>query len=76
MVKRIFGIIFASVFLAACSPDTVTRETIEAAAEAPEIITHKRFNELVNLAPPDGPAPPAQRARGSDRDRSWRGSRP
>ena len=58
MVKRIFGIIFASVFLAACSPDTVTRETIEAAAEAPEIITHKRFNELVNLAPPDGPKIP------------------
>lgn len=53
MVK-LFSTIFASLFLIGCVPELATKEAIEAAAEQPEIITNKRFNELINLKGVDG----------------------
>ena len=53
MVK-LFSALCASMFLMGCVPELVTKETIEAAAEQPEIITNKRFNELANLKGVDG----------------------
>lgn len=43
--------------LASCSSETV-QERIEASSESPEIITKKRYNELVNLPALDGPLIP------------------
>jgi curli production assembly/transport component CsgG len=57
MVK-IFGMVFASLLLAGCTAESVTKEMIEARAESPEVITTKRFNELVNLPGVDGPVIP------------------
>jgi curli production assembly/transport component CsgG len=57
MVK-IFGMVFASLLLTGCTAESVTKETIEARAEAPEVITTKRFNELVSLPGVDGPVIP------------------
>jgi curli production assembly/transport component CsgG len=57
MVKK-FGMILATLLLAGCSPSQVTKESIELAAEAAEVITAKRFNELVNLPGVDGPVIP------------------
>jgi curli production assembly/transport component CsgG len=57
MVK-IFGMILATILLAGCTAESVTKESIEARAEAPEVITTKRFNELVNLPGVDGPVIP------------------
>jgi curli production assembly/transport component CsgG len=55
---RAFGIILATLLLAACTAETNTREKIEAMSEPAEIITRKRSNELVNLPPLDGPKIP------------------
>jgi curli production assembly/transport component CsgG len=52
MVKYV--VVALSLFLAGCSGIEITKEKIEAEVDAPEIITHKRFNEIVNLAPPSG----------------------
>ena len=57
MVK-ILGMVFASLLLAGCTAESVTKEMIETRAEAPEVITTKRFNELVNLPGVDGPVIP------------------
>jgi curli production assembly/transport component CsgG len=35
-----------------------TQQTIEKEVDPPEIITHKRFNEILNLQDPDGPPVP------------------
>lgn len=55
---RLFGIVLASMLLAACTAETNTREKIEAMSEPAEVITRKRSNELVNLPPLDGPKIP------------------
>jgi len=52
MVK--YGVVLAGLLLAGCVPELATKESIEAAAEQPEIITNKRFNELANLKGVDG----------------------
>ena len=52
MVK--YGVVLAGLLLSGCVPELATKETIEAAAEQPEIITNKRFNELANLKGVDG----------------------
>jgi curli production assembly/transport component CsgG len=54
MVK-IFGMVFASLLLVGCASDQVNRETIEQAAESPEVVKNKRFNEIANLRGVDGP---------------------
>ena len=56
MVKYV--LLLASLVLAGCTGSNVTKEKMEAQVEAPEIVTHKRFNELYNMAPPDGPLIP------------------
>jgi curli production assembly/transport component CsgG len=56
MVKYV--LLFASLILAGCSGSKATKETIEAQAEAPVIVTHGRFNELLNMTPPAGPLIP------------------
>jgi len=48
MVK-IFGMILATILLAGCTAESVTKESIEARAEAPEVITTRRFIVLVNF---------------------------
>jgi curli production assembly/transport component CsgG len=59
-MKRLWIAIFAGMLVASCSGQGVTtKKTIEPYAEAPEPIkTSKRFNELINLTPPDGPRIP------------------
>jgi len=52
MVKYVA--IALSLFLAGCSPSDITKDKIEVEVDAPEIITRKRFNELVNIPPPSG----------------------
>jgi len=60
MMKKILAAIFAGVMVASCSGQGITtKKNIEPYAEKPEVIkTSKRFNELVNLDPPDGPRIP------------------
>lgn len=50
-------LISLSLFLVGCSSETV-QERIEASSESPEIITKKRYNELINLPPLEGPVMP------------------
>jgi curli production assembly/transport component CsgG len=59
-LKRLWIALFAGILVASCSGQGVTtKKTIEPYSEAPEPIkTSKRFNELVNLTPPDGPRIP------------------
>lgn len=46
-------------FVAGCAGKGVTTQhTIEKEVDGPEIITQKRFNELVNITPPAGPIIP------------------
>jgi len=52
MVKYVA--IVLSLFLAGCTANDITKDKIEAEVDAPEIITRKRFNELVNVPPPSG----------------------
>jgi curli production assembly/transport component CsgG len=52
MVKYVA--IVLSLFLAGCTASDITKDKIEAEVDAPEIITRKRFNELVNVSPPSG----------------------
>ncbi|NDE05573.1 MAG: hypothetical protein EB003_13185, partial [Flavobacteriia bacterium] len=49
------AILFAALALAGCAKSSATSSSqIEAQVDAPEVITAKRFNELVNLPPVDG----------------------
>jgi curli production assembly/transport component CsgG len=59
-LKRLWVAIFAGMLVASCSgKDITTKKTIEPYAEAAvPIKTSKRFNELANLTPPDGPRIP------------------
>lgn len=57
MVKKFLFVIFAGLLLASCSSETV-QERIEASSEAPEVITKRRYNDLINLPPLDGPLIP------------------
>ena len=50
MVK--YGIVILGLFLAGCAGQNIAQEVIEKEADAPEIIIHKRFNEIVNITPP------------------------
>lgn len=53
MVK--YGLVAMCLVLAGCTGKQVTTQaTIEPEIDAPEIITQKRFNEIVSIAPPDG----------------------
>jgi curli production assembly/transport component CsgG len=57
MVKYV--IIALSLLLTGCAGKKInTQATIEKEIDEPEIITHKRFNEIVNLTNPDGPVLP------------------
>jgi curli production assembly/transport component CsgG len=56
MVKYV--LLLSSLVLAGCTGSNVTKEKMEAQVEAPEIVTHNRFNELYNMTPPDGPLIP------------------
>lgn len=57
MVKYV--VIALSLLLTGCAGKKVTTQaTIESEIDAPEIITHKRFNEIVNMPDPDGPVLP------------------
>ena len=56
MVKYIM--LLAALALAGCSGSKVSKEKLQSQVEAPEIITHTRFNELVNMTPPAGPLIP------------------
>ena len=56
MVKYIM--LLAALALAGCSGSKVAKEKLQSQVEAPEIITHTRFNELVNMTPPAGPLIP------------------
>ena len=52
-------VIALALMLAGCAGQEVTSSaSIEPRVDAPEIITHKRFNELVNLDPPAGEVVP------------------
>ena len=57
MVKYIM-LLATCLFLVGCTGSRVTKQKIEAEVEAPEIITHTRFNELYNMTPPSGPLIP------------------
>jgi len=57
MVK-IIGMILATLLLAGCTAENVTKEVIEAQVDAPEVITNKRFNELANMRGVDCPPIP------------------
>jgi curli production assembly/transport component CsgG len=57
MVK-IIGMVLATLLLAACTAENVTKEVIEAQVDAPEVITNKRFNELASMRGVDGPPIP------------------
>jgi curli production assembly/transport component CsgG len=52
MVKSVF-LSVCLLFLSACSSDTV-QDRIDSSIESPELITKKRYNDLVNLPPLDG----------------------
>ena len=53
MVK--YAVIALCLILGGCTGRQVTTQAvIEAQVDAPEIITHKRFNEIVNITPPVG----------------------
>jgi curli production assembly/transport component CsgG len=56
-IKRIWTAIFAGLLVASCAGEGVTtKKSIEPLVDAPQTIrTSKRFNELVNLPPVDGP---------------------
>ena len=57
MVK--YGFIALCLLLGGCAGKNVTtQEAIEKVVDAPEIITQKRFNEIINIQLPDGPAIP------------------
>ena len=57
MVKYV--IIALSLLLTGCAGKKInTQATIEKEIDQPEIITHKRFNEIVNITNPDGPVLP------------------
>jgi len=57
MVK--YGIIALCLILGGCAGKKVTTEAvIEKEVDPPEIITHKRFKEIINLQEPDGPPAP------------------
>jgi curli production assembly/transport component CsgG len=59
-LKKLWIAIFSGMLVASCAGEGVsTKKSIEPNVEAPEVIkTSKRFNELVNLTPPDGPRIP------------------
>ena len=58
MVKfGVIGVVIATL-LGGCTGQHVDKEKIEAASDAPEIITTKRFNEIINMKGPDGPRIP------------------
>jgi len=53
MVK--YAVIALCIVLGGCTGKQITTQSvIEAEVDAPEIITHKRFNEIVNITPPIG----------------------
>jgi curli production assembly/transport component CsgG len=53
MVK--YGLVALALLLTGCTGKQITTQaTIEAEIDAPEIITHKRFNEIANITPPVG----------------------
>jgi len=53
MVK--YAVIALALILGGCSGKQVTTQSVvEAEVDAPEIITHKRFNEILNITPPVG----------------------
>ena len=53
MVK--YAVIALCLVLGGCTGKQITTQAvIEAEVDAPEIITHKRFNEIVNITPPVG----------------------
>ena len=57
MVKYV--IIALSLLLTGCAGKQInTQKTIEKEVDEPEILTRKRFNEIVNLQEPDGPPVP------------------
>lgn len=57
MVKYV--VIALSLLLTGCSGKKInTQATIEKEIDVPEIITHKRFNEIVSIAEPAGPVLP------------------
>ena len=58
---------FIGMLVSGCAGKGITtQKTIEKEVDAPEIITHKRFNELVNITQPDGPVVPIAVYRFSD----------
>lgn len=57
MVK--YSIIILSLLLAGCTGKNINVESsIENEVDAPEIITHKKFNEILNINSPNGPVLP------------------
>ena len=53
MVK--YAVIALCLVLGGCAGKQITTQAvIEAEVDAPEVITHKRFNEIVNIKPPEG----------------------
>lgn len=57
MVK--YSIIILSLLLTGCTGKNITVESsIEEEIDAPEIITHKKFNEIINITAPNGPVLP------------------
>ena len=61
MVKtfmKVIAVTLASMTVLGCVATTDTRQKIDAMSEGPEIITARRYNELVNLPPIDGPKIP------------------
>ena len=59
MVKKLLSVVIIGLFVAGCAGKGVTTQhTIEKEVDGPEIITQKRFNELVNIKPPAGPIIP------------------
>ena len=67
MVNKLLTVIFVSIMLSGCAgKEVTTQKTIEPEVDAAEIITHKRFNELVNITEPNGPIVPIAVYRFSD----------
>lgn len=59
MVKRLLIAIFAGLLVASCTGSNFTSSlSFEPQVDAAQVITTKRFNELVNLPPVDGPIIP------------------
>ena len=53
MVK--YAVVALCLVLGGCAGKQITTQAvIEAEVDAPEVITHKRFNEIVNIKPPEG----------------------